>query len=161
MAAPKDRSRRSDDTVMSVLLKAANLCLLIAFPVAWAAPLMRAGLLPLFGMSEISVLSGIATLWKSDQALAALVFFLAIVAPYAKTLSLAGIQFGWLADRGLPLLKILGRLAFADIFLIAIYITVAKGMGVGRVETAWGLWLFTSCVLLSYLLTLATPKTRR
>lgn len=43
----------------------------------------------------------------------------------------------------------MGRLAMVDVFLIALYITLAKGMGVGRVETAWGLYLFTGCILAS------------
>lgn len=46
----------------------------------------------------------------------------------------------------------------ADIFLIAIYITVAKGIGVGRVEVAWGLYLFTACVLASLMLGLLAPR---
>ena len=48
----------------------------------------------------------------------------------------------------------MGRLAMADVFLIAIYIVVAKGIGVGRLETGWGLYLFTACVLGSYAITL-------
>ncbi|MEM1130712.1 MAG: paraquat-inducible protein A [Pseudomonadota bacterium] len=134
---------------MTALLKYLNLSLLIAFPVSWAAPLMRAGLLPFFGLSEVSVLSGLASLWQSDRALAALVGFFAIAAPYAKTLALAGVQFGYLTARWLPAIRLLGRLAMADIFLIALYIVVAKGVTPGRVETAWGLWLFTACVLTS------------
>ena len=48
----------------------------------------------------------------------------------------------------------------ADVFLIALYIVVIKGMGIGRVETAWGLYLFTFCILLSLALSLsASPKT--
>ena len=35
----------------------------------------------------------------------------------------------------------------ADIFLIALYIIVVKGVGLARVEVAWGLYLFTACVL--------------
>lgn len=143
---------------MRPLLAAANLALLIAFPVAWAAPLMRAGLLPFFGGTEISVLSGIAVLWDSAPVLACLVILLAIIAPYLKTLGLAGVQFGWLTPAALPVIKFLGRLAFADIFLAALYIVVAKGVGVGHLEPAWGLWLFTCCVLASYLLSyLARP----
>jgi uncharacterized paraquat-inducible protein A len=126
-----------------------NLSLLILFPVAWAAPLVRAGLLPLFGLKEISVLSGIASLWGTDRALAVIVALFALVAPMAKTLVLALIQSnrapaGWLTPLGW-----LGKLAMADVFLIALYVTLAKGMGVGRVETAWGLYLFTGCVLAS------------
>lgn len=143
---------------MTRLLALLNLALLIAFPVAWAAPLMRAGLLPFFGMSEVSILSGVRALWASDPALAILVAALAMVAPYLKILTLAGIQFGYVTPRALPSVKFLSRLAMADVFLIAIYIVAAKGVGVGRIETAWGLWLFTGCVGLSLVTSWITPR---
>lgn len=143
---------------MTRLLRLANLALLIAFPVAWAAPLLRAGMLPWFGLSEISILSGIDALFDSDPALALLVAALALVAPYAKTLALAGVQYGWLGPRCLPALKALGRLAMADVFLIALYVVAVKGTGLGHVETAWGLWLFTGCVALSLGISLLTRR---
>ena len=129
-----------------------NLSLLILFPVAWFAPLLRAGLLPIFGLSEISVVTGLQSLWSTDPALALLVSFLALFAPYAKVLGLALIDFGLLSPRALPGLRLMGRLAMADIFLVALYIVLAKGTGFGTIETAWGLWLFTACVALSLLL---------
>lgn len=135
-----------------------NLCLLILFPVAWFAPLMRAALLPIFGMSEISVISGLQSLWSSDVVLALLVTFFALFAPYVKTIGLALVQFDLLDNRTLPVLTLLGKLAMADIFLIAIYITVSKGIGVGRIETAWGLYLFTACILTSLALSLAQSR---
>lgn len=131
------------------MLRYANLALLILFPVAWFAPLLRAGFLPLFGMSEISVVSGLQSLWGTDVFLALLVTFFALFAPFLKTLGLALVQFGWLDRRALPALTVLGKLAMADIFLIALYITVAKGIGVGKIEVAWGLYLFTGCILAS------------
>lgn len=129
-----------------------NLSLLILFPVAWFAPLMRAALLPLFGMDEISVISGLQSLWGTDPGLALLVTFLAVFAPYLKTIGLALLQFGLLAPSVLPVLQFLGKLAMADVFLIALYILVAKGAGWVTIETAWGLWLFTLCVLTSILI---------
>lgn len=136
-----------------------NLALLILFPVAWAAPLMRAGLLPIFGLSEISILSGLATLWTEGEALlAALVALFALVAPIAKTVALALMHLSKAPLTLLPAVQILGKLAMADIFLIAVYITLAKGIVVGRVETAWGLWLFTACVLLSLGIGLMTAR---
>lgn len=129
-----------------------NLSLLILFPVAWFAPLLRAGLLPLFGLSEISVVTGLQSLWDTDPALALLVSFLALFAPYAKVIGVALIDFRLLSPRTLPVLRLMGRLAMADIFLIALYIVLAKGTGIGTIETAWGLWLFTGCVALSLLL---------
>jgi len=131
------------------MLRYANLALLFLFPVAWFAPLLRAGLLPLFGMSEISVISGLQSLWDTDVFLALLVTFFALFAPFLKTLGLALVQFGWLDRRAMPALTMLGKLAMADIFLIALYITIAKGIGVGRIEVAWGLYLFTACILAS------------
>jgi uncharacterized paraquat-inducible protein A len=127
-------------------LKAANLLLLVLFPVAWFAPLLRAGLLPFFGMDEISVISGLGVLMEEAPLLALLVALFALVAPMAKSLALAAVQWGG-PRRLMHLVHLLGRLAMADIFLIALYIVAAKGVGVGRVETAWGLWLFTACVL--------------
>ncbi|PLL13568.1 paraquat-inducible membrane protein A [Tabrizicola sp. TH137] len=129
-----------------------NLALLILFPVAWFAPLLRAGLLPLFGLSEISVVTGLQSLWDTDPALALLVSFLALFAPYAKVIGLALIDFRLLSPRALPALRLMGRLAMADIFLIALYIVLAKSTGIGTIETAWGLWLFTGCVAFSLLL---------
>lgn len=129
-----------------------NLSLLILFPVAWFAPLLRAGLLPIFGLSEISVLTGLQSLWDTDPALALLVSFLALFAPYAKVIGMALIDFGLLSPRTLPALRLMGRLAMADIFLVALYIVLAKGTGFGTIETAWGLWLFTACVALSLFL---------
>lgn len=141
-------------------LRLANLSLLIVFPVAWCAPLMRAGLLPLFGLSEISVLSGITSLWRTDIGLALIVVLFAILAPLAKVLTLEGMLSGRMPARLKPWLFHLGRLAMADVFLIAIYITVAKGIGVGRLEVAWGLYLFTACVLASLALSMASGDKR-
>lgn len=135
-----------------MLLRLATLSLLILYPLAWAAPLMRAGLLPIFGLSEISVLTGLQALWASDIFLALLVTFFAIFAPYLKTIGLALVQWGLLDPRTFPVLHVLGKLAMADIFLAAIYITVVKSIGVGTIEAAWGLYLFTACILSSMLL---------
>ena len=143
------------------MLKVANLSLLVLFPVAWFAPLMRAGIdLPLFGLSEISVISGLQSLWQTDVVLALIVTALALFAPYLKTIGLAMIHFGLMRRRVLPALHVLGRLAMADVFLIAVYITVVKGIGLGRIEVAWGLYLFTACILTSIALGHLTGKRR-
>jgi len=140
-------------------LKWINLTLLVLYPLAWAAPLMRAGLLPLFGLNEISVLTGLQAHWGTDIVLALIVTVFALFAPYVKTIGLALIQFGYLSRRVLPTLTFLGKLAMADVFLIAIYVTIVKGIGIGRIETAWGLYLFTGCILVS--LGIGIAETRR
>ncbi len=140
------------------MLRYTNLSLLVLFPLSWFAPLMRAGLLPLFGLTEITVISGLQSLWKTDAALALLVTFFAIFAPYAKTIGLALIHYGLMRRKVLPALNFLGKLAMADIFLIALYIVVIKGVGVGKVETAWGLYFFTGCILASLVISFSTQR---
>ncbi|WP_412507044.1 paraquat-inducible protein A [Roseovarius sp. SYSU LYC5161] len=138
------------------MLRYANLALLLLFPVAWFAPLMRTGLLPLFGLSEISVITGIQSLWASDVLLALAVTFFALFAPMLKTIGLALVHFRVMDAKAMPALHFMGRLAMADIFLIALYIALAKDIGVGRIETAWGLYLFTGCVVASLVIGLLT-----
>ncbi|MCF8510932.1 MAG: paraquat-inducible protein A [Rhodobacteraceae bacterium] len=139
-------------------MKYLNLCLLVLFPIAWFAPLMRAALLPIFGMEEISVISGLQALWASDAGLALVVTFLAVFAPIAKVVGLALVDFGLLAPRVMPVLHVLGKLAMADVFLLAIYIVLVKGAGLVTIETAWGLYLFTGCILGSMALSLVPRR---
>ena len=140
------------------MLRYTNLSLLILYPIAWFAPLMHAGLLPLFGLKEISVMSGLQSLWKTDVFLALIVTVFALFAPYAKTIGLALLHWNLRSQKLLPALHILGKLAMADIFLIALYITLSKGIGIGRIETAWGLYLFTACIVASLLVSLFSKQ---
>jgi len=143
---------------MQNTLRIANLALLILFPLAWFAPLRRAGLLPLFGLSEISVISGLQSLWGSDVFLALIVTAFALFAPYLKTIGLALLHFNLASPKLMPALSWLSKLAMADIFLIALYVFVTKGVGIGKIEIAWGLYLFTACIIASIAISGLTPR---
>jgi uncharacterized paraquat-inducible protein A len=132
--------------------------LLILYPAAWLAPLATAGILPWFSGNEITIYRGVSDLWAIDPALSLLVAFLAVVIPYAKTLALSAIHFGKLGVSALPAIEVIGKLSMADVFLIALYIVVVKGVGIGHVTPAWGLWLFTGCVLGSVAISWMTAK---
>lgn len=114
--------------------------------------------MPIFGLSEINIISGLQSLWESDPALALLVTFLAIFAPYMKTIGLALIHYGLLRRKTLPVLEVLGKLAMADVFLIALYVVLVKGAGYVTVQSGWGLYLFTGCVLASIAISYLTRK---
>lgn len=141
-------------------LRLVNLALLFLFPIAWFAPMLRAGMLPLFGLDEISVISALQSLWQTDPALALVVTVLAIFVPWMKVIGTALVQFGLASARLSSALHAMGRLAMADVFLVALYIVLAKGAGIGRVETAWGLYLFTGCVLASLFVSHALRRVR-
>ncbi|MEM8740019.1 MAG: paraquat-inducible protein A [Pseudomonadota bacterium] len=140
---------------------ALNLSLLVLYPLAWWAPLARAGVMPIFGGEEISILTGIAALWETDIFLCAIVLLFAVIAPYAKALALSALHFGYAGRRILPAIKLFGRLSMADVFLIAFYVVLVKGVGVGYVEIAWGLYLFTALVLTSLVLAWSAEPTKR
>jgi len=148
---------------MSAILKLSNLSLLILFPVAWFAPLMKSGLFPFLSLTENSIMSSLQGIWAHDIFLALLMTFFAIFAPYIKVIGVALIQFDLLSPKLLPLLGFIGKLAMADVFLISIYIVIYTGISVagvsGRIETAWGLYLFTGCVLASYTIGFLSKKT--
>jgi paraquat-inducible protein A len=140
------------------MLRYTNLSLLILYPIAWFAPLLNAGLLPLFGLKEISLMSDLQSLWEIDLFIAFVEVVFALFAPYAKTISLALLHLNLLSKKLLPTLHILGKLAMADIFLIVLYITLSKGTEIGRIETAWGLYLFTACIIASLLVSLFSKQ---
>jgi len=136
----------------------ANLLLLLVYPASWMAPLAEAGVVSWFSGEEITILRGIADLWQVDAALAALVALFAIVIPYGKTLALSAIHFGLIGAGAARWLALIGKLSMADVFLIALYIVVVKGVGIGHVTTAWGLWLFTAAVLTSIWVAAVTER---
>lgn len=142
-------------------LRLCTLLLLGLYPVAWCAPLLRAGVLPWFGLSEISVLSGVAALWETAPVFAVIVAGFAFVLPVLKLAGVAAIQWRVAGPRLIRATHLLGRLAMADVFLIAVYITVAKGVSLATVQVAWGLYLFTFCVLGSILLGLVSEARLR
>ncbi|MCL4189941.1 MAG: paraquat-inducible protein A [Rhodobacteraceae bacterium] len=137
-----------------------NLQLLIAYPVAWFAPLLTASL-PVWGGSTVSVVSGLQTLWREDLGLAFLLTFFAVFAPYLKTIGLALVHFRLASPRLLVALHLLGKLAMADIFVVALYIIAFRGIGLGTVTLHWGTWAFTGCVLASILIGFLTERWRR
>ena len=141
------------------IARSVNLALLILYPAAWLAPLARAGMFPFFfDGREITILGGIGDLWEADIALAALVALFAIIIPYGKTLALSAAHFGKLGPAPLPVIETIGKLSMADVFLIALYVVVVKGVGIGHVSIAWGLWLFTMCVLASIWVSWVTAR---
>lgn len=149
---------------MLTALKIANLSLLVLFPVAWFAPILKSGLIPFLGLNENSIMTALAEVWGHDMYLALLMTFFAIFAPYIKIVGLALIQFDLASPRLMDAVTFIGKLAMADIFLISIFIVLFTGIEVagvrGTVETAWGLYLFTACVVASLLISIATKQAK-
>lgn len=134
----------------AIWLRWLNLSFLVLYPIAWTAPLAYAGFLPFFRGSELTILGGIRDLLHTDIFLALIVATLAVIAPFLKTMLMAAAQFGMVRDaRLMVLVIIMGKLSMADVFLIALYIVVIKGVGVGHVTIGWGLYLFTVLTLAS------------
>jgi len=147
---------------MKLFLKIAYLSLLVLFPIAWFAPILKSGFVPFLGLDENSIMSALAQTWGHDIYLALLMTFFAIFAPYIKIVSLALIQFDLMSKKLMGAVTFIGKLAMADVFLISIFIVLFTGIEVagvkGRVETSWGLYLFTLCVVSSLLNSILTKR---
>ncbi len=138
-----------------------NLLLIAALPAAWFAPLVTVQLWRFGAERQVSVVTGLQGLWREDVVLALLLTFFAIVAPTIKVLGLALVHFRMLSPRLLGALFVVGKMAMADVFLIAVYIMAFRGLGIGTIRIEWGLYAFTACILLSLLLSLATGWQRK
>ena len=114
----------------------------------------------LFAPDTISVISGLQKLWETDVFLAIAVTFFALVAPMLKCIGMALIHFNLLSSHAQPAIAFMSKLAMADIFILALYIVIAKGIGIGEIEVAWGLYLFTAAVILSLIVSLASSLDR-
>ncbi|MDO5646799.1 paraquat-inducible protein A [Paracoccus sp. (in: a-proteobacteria)] len=153
---------------MKTTLRIANLSLLILFPVSWFMPLLHTGLLrprripfterTLFELDTVTIISGLQALWASSAVLALVVTAAAIFFPMLKTIGVALIQFDLMSPKLSPILAWAGKFAMADIFLISLYILIFKGIGLGHVNVAWGMYLFTACVVASIIVFTLTEK---
>jgi paraquat-inducible protein A len=120
-------------------------------PVTWWLPLFTARV-PFLWRHEVSIASGLVELWRLDLLLFVAVLLFSVLAPLAKGLALVWVwhrmprtQAGPALDR----LALLGKLSMTEVFLLAVIIVGIKGVGVGRVEVAWGLPAFVVAVVLS------------
>lgn len=143
-----------------MLAKLINIALLGLFPFAWQAPLARTEVKWLFISDEISIFSGVMQLYERDAFLAIIIALFAIVTPYLKTVALLYAQFSEKesAARILPFIEVLGRLSMVDVFLIALFVLVYRG--IGSIEVAWGLYFFTTLVLASIFSSYMTFRAR-
>ncbi|MGM0583604.1 MAG: paraquat-inducible protein A [Pseudomonadota bacterium] len=157
-AAPAGRPPAFPAGARDRALLAANLALLVLWPVAWTVPVARAGLLPFLEGEPVSVLSALAALWPTDPWLAGLVAGLAVALPWAKTAALVAWHIGRLPRRGLPALAWLGRLSMAEVFLVALLVALMRGPVLGHVEPARGLALFAACALASLALSILAER---
>lgn len=130
--------------------------LLAALPVAWVAPLFTARV-PFLWREEVSIASGLIELWRLDRLLFAAVLLFSVVTPALK--AALGLWLWYrapkpIARRWCGRLALLGKLSMTEVFLVAVALVGFKGVGLGRVETAWGLWWLTAVVLAAMALSL-------
>ncbi len=123
---------------------------LIALPFTWFLPLFRTELL-VFLDNEVTVIGAARTLLKADLMLFAVIVLFGMVVPVAK---LTGLLYAWailpreMARTWIGGLNKISKFSMLDIFLIAVTIVGLKGVGLGKVEIAYGLYAFAVVVLM-------------
>lgn len=139
---------------MRIWVISLSVLVLIGFPIAWFAPLfsLKVNLRFWADATEFSVISTLQILWNDDPFIALLVSFLALFAPVFKLFGIIFIETGLLSDRLKPALEIMGKLAMADVFLIALAIAMIKGLDGGTLNVLWGFWVFSGLILTSVMI---------
>ncbi|MBL8905132.1 MAG: paraquat-inducible protein A [Rhizobiales bacterium] len=147
-AKPESFARRAqglDRLVLPLLILA-----LIALPFTWFLPLFRTELL-IFLDNEVTVIGAARTLYKADLLLFAVIVVFGMAVPAAK---LATLLYAWAmlprekARGWIGGLNKISKFSMLDIFLIAVTIVGLKGVGLGKVEIAHGLYAFAGVVLM-------------
>ena len=120
-------------------------------PATWWLPLFTARV-PFLWRQDVSIASGLVELWRLDLLLFAAVLLFSVLVPLAKGAALVWVWYRT-PDRGvrraLDRLALLGKLAMAEVFLLAVMLVGLKGVGIGTVEVTWGLPAFVAAILLS------------
>jgi paraquat-inducible protein A len=123
---------------------------LIILPVTWWMPLFHTELL-VFIENDVSVIGAAQSLVEIDWFLCAVVVLFGMIVPVGKLL---GLLVAWTmlpGERGrrwISALNKIGKFSMLDVFLIAITIVGLKGVGLGKVEIAPGLYAFSGVVLM-------------
>jgi uncharacterized paraquat-inducible protein A len=120
-------------------------------PATWWLPLFTARV-PFLWRHDVSIASGLVELWRLDLLLFAAVLLFSVLVPLAKGLALVWVWHRTScggAKRALDRIALLGKLAMAEVFLLAVMLVGLKGVGIGSVEVNWGLPALVATVLLS------------
>jgi paraquat-inducible protein A len=129
---------------------------LAALPATWWLPLFVARV-PFLWREQVTVVSGLAALWDLDRLLFAIVLLCSVIAPMTKLVATLHVWYRaplGTAPKALGRLALLGKLSMTELFLLAVVIVGFKGVGLGRIEVAWGLEAFAAVVVLSFALSL-------
>lgn len=105
-----------------------------------------------FFKEDPSLLGIVASLWKSNVALALLVALFSIVFPFAKMAAVAAEALtppGTEGDRFAKLVPFLTKWSMMDVMLVAIVITAAKTSGLADAFTEAGLWCYAGSALMT------------
>ncbi|MGD9507983.1 MAG: paraquat-inducible protein A [Geminicoccaceae bacterium] len=124
---------------------------LAVVPVTWWLPLFTARV-PFLWRHDVSIASGLAELWRLDLLLFAAVLLFSVLVPLVKGAALVWVWYRTpyrRVKRAFERLALLGKLAMAEVFLLAVILVGLKGVGIGTVEVTWGLPVFVAAVLLS------------
>lgn len=127
---------------------------LILLPASWFMPLFRTELLWVLG-NEVTVAGAVRSLWDVDLFLCGVVVLFGMVLPAVK---LAGLLVAWTArpaPQGARWIAALGKVSkfsMLDIMLIAVTIVGFKGVGLGKVSVAYGLYVYAGVVIAALVL---------
>ncbi len=139
-----------------------NLALIAILPITWFLPLLKNKAFYVLS-SEITLWTSVVELFQTDIFLALIIAIFAMIMPLAKCGLYAYLWF--VTDGSSAALRkagsILSKLSMIDVFLFALIILAVKGLSIGSIEPQFGLYAFSSAVLLSLAVSVVTEISRK
>jgi len=136
----------------------AAVSLALLFPVVLVVPILSTRTF-FISRNEIALANLAFDLFRTDKVLFVVVVIFGIVVPWCKSVvscfywysaSNPGERFEFLAT--------LGKFGMLDVMLLAIFVVVFKGTGLGAIELRWGLYLYVSFVVASLCVSVAMRR---
>ena len=137
-------------------IKLINLFLIGIIPSSWFLPIAYTGLVPWFGLKEISIVSSLQVLCKTNLFLCLVVFFSVIIFPMIKLIFLSLAHFNIVKNDSLSILLIVSQFSMSEVFILSFYIVITKSTWLGHLSIAWGFYVFCFATIISLIIALWT-----
>ena len=134
--------------------------LAVLFPVVLVVPILSTRTF-FISRNEIALASVALDLLRTDKVLFVVVVVFGVIVPWCK--SVLSCFYWYSASTSNPgarfeLLATLGKFGMLDVMLLAMFVVVFKGTGLGTIELRWGLYLYVFFVVASLCVSVAMRR---
>jgi paraquat-inducible protein A len=138
----------------------ASIAIAVLFPIVLVVPILSTRI-PFLSYNEIVLARLAYDLFRADKVLFVIVIVFGMIIPMCKSI-LSCIFWHFLRSasmiRYFDALALLGKFSMLDVMLLSVFVVAFKGLGVGRVEIKYGLYIYVFFVVTSFFVSFAMTQ---